>query len=158
MEFQGEKQPDLDGVDEPSTPSGAEKQSEEYSFNLGLYRIETLNNILEACARKYKKAITSKEADDIREYQALVNTLYTEAYIYMEDETGYTHKDVPQSKEDILNKVLDEEKQYQNSKDRLEHLQQIRGVYLEVRQLLKEVQLDIPKEEQIGDTEIFTQT
>lgn len=152
------KKADLDGVDQPQMPTGAEKQSEEYTFNLGLYRIETLNNILEVCARRYKKAITSKDPEDIREYQAIVNTLYTEAYIYMEDETGFKHKEVEQDKQDVLTKVLDKEKKYGSRKERIEHLQDIRNIYLEVRKLLKKVQLDIPVEEQIGDTELFTQT
>lgn len=139
-------------------PDGPNNSDTEYTFNLGLYRIETLNNILEVCARRYKKAITSKEEQDIQEYQAIVNTLFTEAYVYMEEETEFQEKNVTQSKDDILEKILDKEKDYNNHEDKLEHLQQIRGVYLNIRQLLKKVQLDIPKEEKIGDTEVFTQT
>jgi len=154
----------IEKPDSPTTPDAPEPdrpdqlQDTEYTFNLGLYRIETLNNILEVCARRYKKAITSMDADDIREYQAIVNVLYTEAYIYMEEQTDFEHKEVQQDKDDILEKILDKRKSYSNRTERLQHLQKIRGVYLEVRKLLKKVKLDIPKEEKIGDTDVFTQT
>lgn len=146
--------PEQPGKPEPEGQPGGENNTE-YAFNLGLYRIQTLNNILVACAQKYLKALDKRDDKRLKEYQNLVNTLYTESYIYMEDETGFTKKDVEQNKDDVLKDVLDKEIDYNSEEKRMEQLQRVRSIYLEVRKLLQNVGLDIPQEDKIGDTEIF---
>lgn len=144
-------------ADQPQQPDKPDLQSEdtEYAFNLGLYRIETLNNILVACAQKYLKAMEKRDDKRLREYQNLVNTLYTESYVYMEEETGFTKKEVEQDKDEILTDILDKQVDYSSEEKRMEQLRKVRAIYLEIRQLLKNVGLDIPREDKIGDTEIF---
>lgn len=143
-------------------PEGAEKMKDdedgEYKFNLGLHRIDTLNSIINACARKYHKALTKKEEKHIRSYQNMVNVLYTEAYVYMEDETDFDFNIIEtdtKDKEEVLRQILDHDEDFDSEDDKMEHLQQVRSIYLSIRELMKELGLDIPKEETIGKNDIF---
>lgn len=152
-----------DASEQPDQPKGSRGPDKpqldgEYKLNLGFWRLETINDILVACARKYKKAIRKRDEKSIYEYQAMVNTLFTETFIYMEQETEIEEKGVQLNKEDVLKTRLDEKEQFANDQEALEHLQDVRAVYLSVRQLMKEVGLDIPKKETISDIDIFNQT
>lgn len=129
----------------------------EYNFNMGLWRIETLNDILVGCAKKYRKAISKRDEKSVREYQALVNTLYTETYIYMEEETEIEEVDVEQNKKEVLENILDRRREYSSDEEIMEHLKEIRSVYLGVRQLMQQVNLDIPKKDKVGELDIFNQ-
>lgn len=135
-----------------------ENNAGEYKFNLGMYRIQRLDEIMNVCTKRYHKAILKKEDRHIQKYQAIVNTFFVEVYTYMEEETGFEEMGVPLKKDEVLEKVLDDERNYSGQEDRTEHIKDIREVYLEIRRLLQEVHLDIPKKQKIGDTELFTQT
>lgn len=146
-----------DSKDTPKAPQPPADQ-ENYTFNLGLWRIETLNDILIACAKKYMKAIEKRDEKAVWEYQSIVNTLYTEAYIYMEEETGFTEENVELNKQEVLTNVLDEKKSFSSEEEALQHLQQVRSIYLSVRTLMKKVGLDIPTEDKISEIDVFNQT
>lgn len=135
-----------------------EETSGDYKFNLGLARLETINSIINACARKYHKALSKKEAEYVENYQTMVNVLYTEIYVYMEDDTDFEFDIIEtdsKDKEEVLRQVLDDNRDYEDEEDMMLHLQQIRSVYLGIRELMKKLKLDIPKEEKIGQTDIF---
>lgn len=136
----------------------SKEQDKRYRFNLGLYRIDLIAELLEVCAKKYRKAIMRKDSDSLNDYKAMVNTLYTETYIYMEEETGFEIKKVKQSKEEVLKQKLDNFERKTTEEEVLNELQDVRSIYLEIRELLKKVGLDIPEEDTIGTTETFTQT
>lgn len=127
----------------------------EYEFNLGIYRIETLSEILEFCAKKYKTAIKERTEESVKEYQAMVNLLYTETFIYMEDETDFEIKNVKQNKEDLLEHVLDDFQSISGEEEVMDRLKKVRSVYLEVRNLLQKVGIDIPEKEKIGEMDAF---
>lgn len=132
----------------------------EYKFNLGLYRIEDMNDIIKACIRQYYKAWTKRDERHVRKYQGLVNTLYSEAYIYMRDDTEFEFEIIEtenKNKHEVLRQVLDKEPDYDDDDAVKEHLQQLRSIYLGVRELIKEIGMDIPKEQKIGETDIFSQ-
>ena len=142
-----------DGVRKPKQP---EKYGEKYSFNLGLYRIETLSEILKVCAKKYRKAIVKRDEESVHDYKAMVNVLYTETYIYMANETEFEFKEVKQTKDDILNMKLDNFSSTSGEEEVMQQLKDTRAIYLEIRRLLQNVGIDIPKEETIGNTEVFS--
>lgn len=129
--------------------------NKEYEFNLGIYRIETISEILNVCAKKYRKAIMERNQETIHDYQAMVNVLYTETYIYMEEETEFQFKNVDLSKDDLLTQYLDDFKQI-NGEEQIEHLKKIRSIYLSLRKLLQDVGIDIPQEEKMETTDVFT--
>lgn len=143
------------------TEEDAQKDEDgEYKFNLGLFRIEDMNDIIKGCVRKYYKAWTKKEERYVREYQSLVNVLYCEAYVYMDDETDFEFEIIETSnknKQEVLRQILDEEPEYENEEQLMEHLKQIRSVYLGIRELIKKIGMDVPKEETVGQTDIFNQ-
>lgn len=139
----------------PDTPGVGD--STEYNFNMGLWRIETLNDILVGCAKKYRKAISKRDEKSIREYQALVNTLFTETYIYMEKETDIEEVSVQKNKDDVLEDILDERRDYGNEEEIMKHLKEIRSIYLGIRQLMQKVNLDIPEKDKVGELDIFNQ-
>ena len=147
--------PDKPGKTELPEPSADKDKNGEYQFNLGLFRIETLNNILNVAAQRYHKALLKKDRKRIEEYRAIVNTLYTEVYIYIEGETDIEHMGVKQSKQEVLTNILDQEPDYSNQEEVEKHLKEIREIYLAVRQLIKDVGMDIPREQKIGKTELF---
>lgn len=146
---------------QPEAPAKPEKpdiaKQEEYEFNLGLYRIETLSEILEVCAKKYRSAIMERDEESINDYQAMVNLLFTETFIYMKQETGFEEAGAKMEKEKVLKDHLDDfQKNLTGKEDKMQQLQKIRKIYLEVRGVLQEVGIDIPKKEKIGDTEVFS--
>lgn len=144
-----ENRPNREDDDKPR------EQGVEYSFNMGMWRIETLNNILVGCAKKYRKALHKKDVKSLHEYQDLVNTLFTETYIYMKEETEIEHKDVELDKKSVLSQILDDYNEPDSDEELLKELQEIRNVYLSVRELLQRVGLDIPKKDKVKKTEIF---
>lgn len=154
---------DLDRPNKPSPPSPKDGEGEKkhkddkgnYQFNLGMYRIENINNMLTVAAKRYHKAFLKKDKRSIEQYQAIVNTLYTEIYIYIETETDIEHMGVQQNKNEILTNILDKTPEDSDADNLEEHLRQVREVYLHTRQLLKEVGIDIPREQKIGKTDIF---
>jgi len=130
----------------------------DYQFNLGLHRIDTLNSIINACARKYHKALNKQEEQYVREYQNMVNVLYTEAFVYMEDDTEFDFDIIEtetSEKQEVLRQILDHDEEFNSEDDLMLHLQQVRSIYLGVRELMKNVGLDIPREDKIGQTDIF---
>lgn len=161
---------DLSTPDKPNPPNPrknmkkveemneGKKDAGEYKFNLGMYRIQRLDEIMNVCTKRYHKAILKKEDRHIEKYQAIVNTFFVEVYTYMEEETGFEEMGVPLKKDEVLEKVLDDQRSYGSEEQRIEHIKDIREVYLEIRRLLQDVHLDIPKKQKIGDTELFTQT
>lgn len=149
------KQPVKEKPQGKGSKTAPDMPEDKYKLNLGFWRLETLNEILEGCARKYLKAVRKKDEKSIKEYQALVNTLFTETYVYMEQETGFEEEGVTQSKDDLLKNILDEDPEFSNDQEAVEHLRKVRDVYLSVRTLLQDVGLDIPKQEQIDKTDIF---
>lgn len=135
-------------------------KQEQYEFNLGFARIDTLAELLKVCAKKYKKAITERTEESVHSYQEMINTLFTETYIYIEDETEYLREDEKGEqrnldKDDILHE-LDDFKQLDTEEEIMDELQKIRSIYLSLREMLKAVNLDIPAEERIGEKEVFT--
>lgn len=138
-----------DKVEQPEVANAGE-----YEFNLGLYRIETLSEILNVCAKKYRTAIMRRDEESVLDYQAMVNTLYTETFIYIEHKTGIKEKQVEQDKEDI----------YQNTLDRFElendtpvdRLKEVRKIYLSIRNVLQEAGIDIPRKEKMKETDTFS--
>lgn len=157
---------DLSSPKKPNPPNPRKKKkaenvqqdAEEYKFNLGMYRIQRLDEIMNVCTKRYHKAFLKKEDRHIEKYQAIVNTFFVEVYTYMEEETGFEEMGVPLDKDEVLEKVLDDQRNYGSDAERIEHIKDIREVYLEIRRLLQDVHLDIPKKQKIGDTELFTQT
>jgi len=137
--------------DQPDIGGGSDK----YEFNLGLYRIETLSEILKVCAKKYRTAIMERDRESVMDYQAMVNLLYTETYIYMEKETGIEIMEVQQSKDDLLEDYLDDFRQINGEEEVMERLKQVRMIYLSVRSLLQDVGIDIPRQEKMDVTETF---
>lgn len=144
-------------IDSPEFPDKGDSKDEEkrYRFNLGLYRIDLLAELLEVCAKKYRKAIMKKDSDAVNDYKAMVNTLYTETFIYMEEETNFEIKGVKQDREEILQQKLDNFDRYGGEEEIMNELQDIRKIYLEIRKLLKNIGMDIPEEETVGTTETF---
>lgn len=142
---------DIKKPDKPEIGEGGEK----YEFNLGLYRIETLSEILKACAKKYKTAIIERDRESVMDYQAMVNLLYTESYIYMEEETGIKMMEVEQSRDDLLEDYLDDFSQITGEQEIMNRLTQVREIYLAVRKLLQEVGIDIPRQEKMAVTDTF---
>lgn len=148
-------------MNKPGKPEKAETpkaDTDEYEFNLGLYRIETLSEILEVCAKKYRRAIMQRDEQSVQDYQAMVNLLYTETYIYMQDETGVEIKNVEQKKDDLLEDYLDDFQRISGEEEVMKRLKQVREIYLAVRNLLQEVGIDIPRKEKMKPTETFSQT
>lgn len=145
----------MEDLETPSKPKASGKSDTKYEFNLGLYRIETISEILNICAKKYRRAIMEREQEAIHDYQAMVNVLYTETYIYMEEETGFKFRNVDLDKDQILEEYLDDFSQISGTEEKQEHLQNIRKIYLSLRKLLQNVGIDIPEEEKIGETEVF---
>jgi len=142
-------------VETPEKPTAA-KQDTQYEFNLGLYRIETLSEILTVCAKKYRTAVMERDEESVLDYQAMVNTLYTETFIYMQDETEFEILEgVKADREDLLTHILDDFDSLNTEEEVMDRLQKVRTVYLEVRGLLQAVGIDIPKKEKIGETEAF---
>jgi len=139
-------------IPEPNAPKDSNK---EYQFNLGLYRIDTLNNILNVAAQRYHKALLKKDQKRVEQYQAIVNTLFTEVYVYTEEETDIEYMGVTQTKEEVLTNILDHQPDYEDEEEVIEHLKRIRGIYLSIRQLLKNVGLDVPEKDRIGKTDLF---
>lgn len=142
----------------PKKPSmgNLEDQVEgDYKFNLGLYRLDSLNKLLNLASQRYHKAFLKTEPKYVEKYQAIVNTLFVETYIYMKDETDIEDLGVQMDKEDVLKQKLDEKPTTKSGEELEEHLQELRAIYIAVRELLKQVGLDIPREEVIGDTDIF---
>lgn len=145
----------MDDLEKPSKPAASGKSDTKYEFNLGLYRIETISEILNICAKKYRRAIMEREQDAIHDYQAMVNVLYTETYIYMQEETGFQFREIELDKDEVLEQYLDDFSQLSGEDNKQEHLQNIRKIYLSLRKLLQNVGIDIPEEEKIGETEVF---
>lgn len=151
----------IDSNEQKGVPDSMEDlkgEDGEYKFNLGLHRIDTLNSIINACARKYHKALSKKEEKYVREYQTMVNVLYTEAYVYMEDDTEFEFDIIETNtseKQEVLRQILDDNEEFDSEEDLMLHLQQVRSIYLGIRELMKELGLDIPKEETVGHTDIF---
>ena len=146
----------MEDIESPGKPEQPEiNQQDKYEFNLGLYRIETLSKILTACAKKYQRAITSRDIDDIQDYQAMVNTLYTETFIYMENETNVEIMGAEQNKTQLLKDYLDDFDAVTNTDSKIEHLQQVRSIYLAVRGVLQEAGIDIPKKETVDPNDTF---
>lgn len=148
------------GIEKPEFPEKDENRDRDkrYQFNLGLYRIELLAEILKVCAKKYRKAIMNRDSDSLNDYKAMVNTLYTETFIYMETETDFDiseHSDMKMTKEQVLTKFLDDFTQKSREEEVVKELKEVRSIYLEIRKLLKNVGMDIPEEEKIGKTEAF---
>lgn len=142
----------------PDIPDDRNDTDKRYTFNLGMYRIDLLAELLEVCAKKYRKAIVKRTQKSVNDYKAMVNTLYTETYIYMEDETNFKlteHTNVKMDKEAVLNTKLDDFSDLNTDKQIIEELKQVRTIYLEIRKLLKQVGMDIPEEQKIGETEAF---
>jgi len=135
----------------------SEIEGKEYEFNLGLHRIDTLAEIIEVCSKKYRRAIAKRDEESVRDYQAMVNTLYTETFIYMEEETDYKHKGVKQDKSEVLNKVLDDFESTLSTEDEvMKKLKEIREVYLSIRNMLQAVGIDIPEQEKVETTRVFS--
>lgn len=147
-QIEGPEQPEMESI-ENKVDGG------DYKFNLGLYRLDSLNNLMNMATKRYHKAFLKTEPKYVEKYQAIVNTLFVETYIYMKNETKIQDYGVDLEKKDVLEQILDEKPQNKTGEELEEHLQQLREIYLAVRQLLKEVGLDIPREETVGDTEIF---
>jgi len=143
---------------QPDNMDDLKSETGDYQFNLGLHRIDTLNSIINACARKYHKALNKQEEKYVREYQNMVNVLYTEAFVYMEDDTEFDFDIIEtdtSEKQEVLRQILDHDEEFNSEDDLMLHLQQVRSIYLGVRELMKNVGLDIPREDKIGQTDIF---
>lgn len=143
---------------QPDSVKDLKSDKGDYEFNLGLHRIDTLNSIINACAKRYHKALEKQEEKYIRQYQNMVNVLYTEAYVYMEDDTEFDFDIIEtdtSEKQEVLRQILDHDKDFKTDEEMMLHLQQIRSIYLGVRELMKNLGLDIPREEKIGQTDIF---
>lgn len=143
-------------TDNLKTGESGETQLKNFEFNLGLMRLESLAEIIEAISKKYYRAIQNPEEKYVHEYQSLVNTLYTEIFIYMEEKTETEEKGVKQTKKDLLTKKLDDYSEIETEAQARQKIEEIREIYLAARELMLSVGLDIPEKEQIGETDVFS--